>query len=65
LSRLYAIATYFRHARHDLLTTKRLKELRNSPALMAVVIADVKREFRGIDQRPEANATHTTSCSGF
>jgi len=53
------------HARHDLSTTKRLKELRISPVLMAVGTGDVKGEFRGIDQRLGSDATHTTSCSGF
>ena len=65
LSGLYAIATYLSHVGHDLLTTIRLKELRILPALVVVGTDAVEREFRGIDRRPKADATHTTSCLEF
>lgn len=65
LSGLYAIATYLRHVGHYLLTTIGLKELRILPALVVVGTDAVEREFRGIDRRPKAEATHTTSCLEF
>jgi hypothetical protein len=47
LSGLYVIATYLRHAGHDLLITIRPQELRILPALVATGTGAIQSEFGG------------------